>query len=58
MSVADVLPGARLMRSELRLIFGRRRNQVGLLVLAAVPVLISTAVKLSDPGPRRGDGET
>ncbi len=32
--------------------FGRRRNQAGLLVLAAVPVLISISVKstLSQPG--------
>jgi ABC-2 type transport system permease protein len=44
----------RFLRSELRLIFGRRRNQAGLLVLASVPVLISVAVKVSAPG--RGDG--
>jgi ABC-2 type transport system permease protein len=37
------------------LIFGRRRNQGGLFVLAAVPVLIATAVKVSSPG-RGGDG--
>lgn len=45
----------RFLRSELRLIFGRRRNLAGLLVLAAVPVLIAVAVKLSSPG-RGGDG--
>jgi ABC-2 type transport system permease protein len=45
----------RFLRSELRLIFGRRRNQAGLLVLAGVPVLISVAVKVSSPG-RGGDG--
>src|SRR3954451_24504539 len=45
----------RFLRSELRLIFGRRRNQAGLLVLASVPVLISIAVKVSSPG-RGGDG--
>jgi ABC-2 type transport system permease protein len=44
---------SRFLRSELRLIFRRRRNQAGLLVLASVPVLISVAVKLSSP---RGDG--
>jgi ABC-2 type transport system permease protein len=44
----------RFLRSELRLIFRRRRNQAGLLVLAAVPVLISIAVKLSSPGRDRG----
>jgi ABC-2 type transport system permease protein len=40
----------RLLRSELWLIFGRRRNWAGLAVLAAVPVLIAVAVKLSDEG--------
>jgi ABC-2 type transport system permease protein len=44
----------RFLRSELRLIFLRRRNQAGLLVLAAVPVLISVAVKLSSPGRDEG----
>src|SRR5690349_23458871 len=48
--VAKVSP--RFLRSELRLMFGRRRNQAGLLVLAAVPVLIAISVKstLSQPG--------
>ena len=41
---------SRFLRSELALIFRRRRNQAGLLVLAGVPVLISIAVKLSSPG--------
>jgi ABC-2 type transport system permease protein len=42
----------RFFLSELRLVFGRRRNQAGLLVLAAVPVLIAISVKstLSQPG--------
>ena len=44
----------RLLRSEMRLILGRRRNQVGLLVLASVPVLLTIAVKLSSPRPGRG----
>jgi ABC-2 type transport system permease protein len=44
----------RFLRSELRLIFGRRRNQAGLGVLAVVPVIIAIAVKLSAPGPGRG----
>ena len=34
----------RFLLSELRLMLGRRRNQVGLVVLAAVPVVISVAV--------------
>ncbi len=45
----------RLLRSELRLIAGRRRNQMGLLVLAAVPILMAVAVRLSSPG-RHGGG--
>jgi ABC-2 type transport system permease protein len=44
----------RLLRSELRLVVGRRRNQMGLLVLAAVPILMAIAVKLSSPRPGRG----
>ncbi|WP_152186356.1 ABC transporter permease [Segeticoccus rhizosphaerae] len=51
-------PGAaaadwRFLRSELRLIFGRRRNQAGLVLLAAVPILIAIAIKVSfaKPGP-------
>jgi len=44
----------RFLRSELRLIFGRRRNQAGMGVLASVPVLIAIAVKVSTPRPGRG----
>ena len=44
----------RFLRSELRLIFGRRRNLAGLGVLAVVPLIISIAVKLSVPRPGRG----
>jgi ABC-2 type transport system permease protein len=59
MSVAEapvrVLPAARprrrvstrLLRSELGMVFRRRRNQMALLVLMAVPVLIGVAIKLS-----------
>ncbi len=36
-----------LFRSELRLVFGRARTQVGLGVLAAVPLLIGIAIRLS-----------
>lgn len=47
-------PAARLstrfLRSELLLIFGRRRNQAGLLVLALVPIAIAIAVKVAAPG--------
>ena len=37
----------RLLRSELGLIAGRRRNQMGLLVLALVPVVLAVSVKVS-----------
>src|SRR3954452_24971253 len=48
--VAGVPPG--FLRSELRLMLGRPRNKAGVVVLAAVPVLISVSVKssLSRPG--------
>src|SRR5690348_15845058 len=44
----------RLLWSELGLIGGRRRNQMGLLVLAAVPVLMTVAVLISTPRAGRG----
>jgi ABC-2 type transport system permease protein len=40
-----VRPNGRLLRSELMLIFGRRRNWAGMLVLASVPILIAVAVR-------------
>jgi ABC-2 type transport system permease protein len=46
----------RLLRSELRLVFGRRRNQALLVALACVPVLIAVAIRLSSGSPRRGGG--
>lgn len=46
----------RLLRSELGLIIGRRRNQMGLLVLAGVPILMTIAIKLNGGGRNRGDG--
>ncbi|GAB3660679.1 ABC transporter permease [Nocardioides korecus] len=45
----------RFLRSEVRLVFRRRRNQGALVVLALVPILIAFAVKVSSPG-RGGDG--
>jgi ABC-2 type transport system permease protein len=65
MSAAEIAPAAstpyrprlvstRFLRSELLLIFGRRRNQAGILVLMSVPVLIAVAVRLSSPGPNDG----
>src|SRR5450759_3269341 len=44
----------RFLRSELRLIFGRRRNQAGLGILALVPLMIAITVKVSTPRPGRG----
>src|ERR1051326_2841003 len=41
---------SRFFRSELWLIFGRRRNWVGLAVLCTVPVLVNLAAKLWDSG--------
>ena len=56
MSAAEVLvvanpPRARVstrfLRSELKIIFGRRRNLAGLGVLAAVPVILAVSVRVS-----------
>lgn len=47
----------RLVRSELRLVFGRRRNQALLLALACVPVLIAVAIRLSSGGGGRRGGD-
>ncbi len=53
---APRLVSTRLLRSELRLVFGRRRNQALLVALACVPVLIAVAIRLSAGSPRRGGG--
>ena len=44
----------RLFRSELALIGGRRRNQVGLVVLAAMPIIMAVATKMTTSDRRRG----
>ncbi len=46
----------RLFRSELKLILGRRRNQAGIAVLAAVPVMIAIALKLAGGDGGGGEG--
>lgn len=46
----------RQLRSELRLVFGRRRNQILLGALAIIPLAIGIAVKVSPPGGSGGDG--
>ncbi|MBA3338897.1 MAG: ABC transporter permease subunit [Geodermatophilaceae bacterium] len=45
----------RLLRSELRLIFGRRRNIAGFGVLACVPVIIAVAIAITGT-PGAGEG--
>jgi ABC-2 type transport system permease protein len=47
---------SRLLRSELRLLFGRRRNQVLLVVLALVPVLVGIAIRVSTGEAEPGEG--
>jgi ABC-2 type transport system permease protein len=44
----------RFLRSELRLIFGRRRNQAGLGILAVVPIILAITVKVATPREGRG----
>lgn len=60
MSVAEVpgpqrvavrRPSPRFLASELRLVLRRRRNLAGMIVLAAVPVLIAVAVKTTASRP-------
>ena len=46
----------RFLRSELRLVFGRRRNQVLLAGLGLIPLLIALAVTLTNDGPSDGGG--
>jgi len=40
----------RFLRSELKIIFGRRRNIAGMGVLAAVPVILAISIHASSPG--------
>jgi ABC-2 type transport system permease protein len=62
MSVAEAetrrpaLLSTRFLRSELVLIFGRRRNWAGLAVLAAVPLIIAIVTKIWPPGGSPGGG--
>jgi ABC-2 type transport system permease protein len=53
MSVDEIVApqrfSTRFFRSELMLIFGRRRNWVGMATLASVPVLLVIAAKVSPP---------
>jgi ABC-2 type transport system permease protein len=63
MSVAEALVigspararvSTRFLRSELKIIFGRRRNIAGLGVLAVVPVILAVSVRVSAPGQGAG----
>jgi len=55
-SVGRRRPRGRFLRSELRLVLTRRRNLALLAVLAAGPVLIGIAVKVSAPDASHGEG--
>jgi len=46
----------RLLRSELRLVFGRRRNLLLLAVTLVFPVVIGIALRVSAPHPHGGNG--
>ncbi len=46
----SVYPSARFLRSELGMVFRRRRNQALLVVLGCVPLLIAIAIKVSGGG--------
>jgi ABC-2 type transport system permease protein len=46
----------RQLRSELRLVFGRRRNLILLGALGVIPLVIGIAVKVSPPGGQNGGG--
>jgi ABC-2 type transport system permease protein len=46
----------RFFRSELMLIFGRRRNWLGLAILAAMPLIIAISTKVSNDGGSADEG--
>lgn len=50
MSAVNPVLGVRLLTSEIGMLLRRRRNQLMLLVLAAIPVIIAVAVKLTTGG--------
>jgi ABC-2 type transport system permease protein len=54
--IARSLPSTRFLRSELSMVFRRRRNQALLVVLAGVPILIAIAIKISGGG-NGGNGD-
>lgn len=55
MSTASLVT-TRFIASELRLVAHRRRNQAGLVLLAAVPVIVAIAVKAAGPSSPDAEG--
>lgn len=55
-SAARRTGGGSLVASELRVLFGRARTRVLLLVLAAIPVLLAVAVRISSGEAEPGEG--
>jgi ABC-2 type transport system permease protein len=53
---APLRPNLRFLRSELVLIFGRRRNWAGMAVLASVPLIIAITTKIWPPGGGGAEG--
>jgi ABC-2 type transport system permease protein len=51
-----VRPWLRMLRSELRLVFGRKRNLALMAVLAAIPVLLGIVLTISAPSGGGGGG--
>jgi ABC-2 type transport system permease protein len=47
-------PSTRFLRSELKIIFGRRRNLAGMGVLAAVPIIVAISIRVSSPSQSGG----
>src|SRR5258708_18756482 len=54
--LASVGPWLRLLRSELGLVFLRRRNLALLAVLAAIPVILGIVLRVSSPQTGAGGG--
>jgi ABC-2 type transport system permease protein len=46
----------RLLRSEFRMVFGRRRNQVLLVVTGLIPIMVGIALRLAAPPSNGGNG--
>jgi ABC-2 type transport system permease protein len=53
---APAVSWLRLLRSEFRLVFGRRRNLALLAVVAVIPVIVGVALRLAAPASTGGNG--